>query len=279
MLTKLIDHAIHILRKNEPPEGYMLCFSGGKDSIVCYQLLILSGCKFSAHYNSTTFDQPEVLKYIKNLYPAVIWHYPTWKGKPTNFYKMIIIKGLPSRKIRWCCQIFKEGFGNGRLLIDGIRSKESYNRSKRTKYEYFFNQYYKTKNNKNPLDQAIIDKLYRLKKCKKIIHIIFDWSSSDVWDFIHLNDIEYCSLYDSGYSRIGCIGCPMSSNKSCINDFKRYPIIKANIIKSISIRRSIRNDYPQFINAEDIFNWWISKKTVIAYFAERDQLDIWNNII
>ncbi len=274
MLKDLIDIALSILREYEPPEGYYLANSGGKDSSVCHHLLILSGCSFTSHYSSTTIDPPDLGRFIKKVYPGTIWHYPKWKGKPTNFYKMIIEKGLPSRMIRWCCQILKEGGGSGRLLIDGVRSSESYNRSKRNKFEYFFNQYYKTKNKNTILDQSTIDTLYLKKKCKKIIHIIFEWTDKDVWDFIRLYELPYCCLYDQGYSRIGCIGCPMSSYKSTLRDFENYPIMKRNIINSIATRRLIRNDYPRFDSAEDIFNWWISKQTVIKWLSDKEQLTI-----
>jgi len=271
MLKILIDDAISILREYEPPEGYYLANSGGKDSTVCHHLLVLSGCKFSSHYSSTTIDPPDLGSFIKKVYPDTIWHYPKWHGKPTNYYQMIIKKGLPSRMIRWCCQILKETGGAGRLLIDGVRSSESYSRSKRNKFEYFFNQYYKTKNKKNILDQELIDKLYLSKKCKKIIHIIFEWTDKNVWDFIKLYNLPYCCLYDQGYLRIGCVGCPMSSYKNTLRDFERYPVMKRNIIKSIEIRRNIRHDYPRFDSAEDIFNWWISKQTVIKYLAAKQQ--------
>jgi len=57
-----------ILREYEPTEGYYLAFSGGKDSIVCYDLLLKSGCKFDAHYSVTTIDPPELMRYMKEHY-------------------------------------------------------------------------------------------------------------------------------------------------------------------------------------------------------------------
>lgn len=38
------------------PEGYYLCFSGGKDSQVIYELAKQAKVKFQAYYNVTTVD-------------------------------------------------------------------------------------------------------------------------------------------------------------------------------------------------------------------------------
>jgi phosphoadenosine phosphosulfate reductase len=48
-LARLFDDAMATLHTYEPPEGYYLAFSGGKDSIVAYDLLKRSGCKFDAY--------------------------------------------------------------------------------------------------------------------------------------------------------------------------------------------------------------------------------------
>ena len=61
----------------------------------------------------------------------------------------------------------------------------------------------------------------------------------DVWEF--LNDVvkvPHCSLYDEGWHRIGCIGCPMSSRKQKMIENERYPHVKRNWIKAI---KAIRN--------------------------------------
>lgn len=57
---------IERLRMFEPPEGYWLAFSGGKDSIVLKDLAIRSGVRFEAHYNITTVDPPPRLQNISN---------------------------------------------------------------------------------------------------------------------------------------------------------------------------------------------------------------------
>lgn len=64
-VDKVAD-AIKLLRENEPPEGYYLCFSGGKDSVVTYDLAVKAGVKFDAHHNITTVEPPELMRFIRD---------------------------------------------------------------------------------------------------------------------------------------------------------------------------------------------------------------------
>ena len=69
--TDKVAEAIQLLREHEPPEGYYLCFSGGKDSVVIYDLAVKAGVKFDAHHNVTTVEPPELMKFIRDHYPNV----------------------------------------------------------------------------------------------------------------------------------------------------------------------------------------------------------------
>ena len=60
-----VDVAINRLQTFEPPEGYYLAFSGGKDSQCIYHLAKMAGVKFDAHYSVTTVDPPELMKFVK----------------------------------------------------------------------------------------------------------------------------------------------------------------------------------------------------------------------
>ena len=66
-----IKRSIHAMQTFEvkalqmSPEGYYLCFSGGKDSQVIYALAKMAGVKFQAYYNITTVDQPELVHFIR----------------------------------------------------------------------------------------------------------------------------------------------------------------------------------------------------------------------
>ena len=83
--------AIERLQAFEPKDGtgYYCAFSGGKDSIVILDLLKRSGCKFDAHYNVTTVDPPELVRFIKT-FPEVQFNYPEmsmWKFMSRGGYR------------------------------------------------------------------------------------------------------------------------------------------------------------------------------------------------
>lgn len=109
-----VKEAVEILQTHEPAEGYFLCFSGGKDSLCCYWLCKLAGVKHETHYNYTTIDPPELVRYIKQ-FDDVIFDKPK-----TCYWDLIIKKGLPpTRLARYCCSELKEihGGAGSRLWV------------------------------------------------------------------------------------------------------------------------------------------------------------------
>lgn len=77
MLDDFEREAISFLREHEPPEGYFVGFSGGKDSIVTLQLVRMSGVKHTPYFTCTRIDPPEMYRFIKTNYPEITWLYPT----------------------------------------------------------------------------------------------------------------------------------------------------------------------------------------------------------
>ena len=70
------------------------------------------------------------------------------------------------------------------------------------------------------------------------------WTEGDVWEFLNkVMEVPHCSLYDEGWHRLGCIGCPMSSEKQKQIENIRYPHVKRNWIKSIKAIRSREVNY------------------------------------
>lgn len=206
----LIQEAVSRIKEHEPADGYKLMFSGGKDSIVCYWLCVLARVKFEAIYTNTTIDQHAVTANIKANYPDVIWQKPLYKGEPTNFFKLVELKGLPTRNVRWCCSYLKENATpKGSTLIMGIRRDES---AKRADRPYFYEY----------------DKRF-------ILNPILEWSTEDVWSFIRYNGFAYPEIYDQGHKRAGCILCPLSCRAARIRDYNEHPEIVRQIEKRLAV--------------------------------------------
>ena len=53
---------------------------------------------------------------------------------------------------------------------------------------------------------------------------IFHWLEWEVWEYIENNSLPYCSLYDEGFSRLGCVICPFicGKNQSQIERNRKY---------------------------------------------------------
>ena len=131
-LGQKIKASIERLKAFEPPEGYYLAFSGGKDSVVCKALLYMSGCKYDATYRITSVDPPELVQFIKTQHPDVKREYPRYSdGTVATMWNLIPRKLMPpTRIVRYCCQVLKEGGGDGRMCVTGVRKAESTNRQK-----------------------------------------------------------------------------------------------------------------------------------------------------
>ena len=179
------DEAIDFIRLHEPPEGYMVGDSGGKDSTVLRDLVLKSGVKARFFYSATGIDPPEIVKYIKKYHPETEFLKPT-----RSFYQEIQKRGFPTRFARWCCDHLKKDPTADVPLkkrLMGLRAEESSKRAKRPQIDVYKNG----------------DTIYKP---------IFFWLSWEIWDHIERYDLPYCSLYDEGFDRLGCVVCPFICN-------------------------------------------------------------------
>lgn len=225
--------AIGRLREYEPPEGYYLAFSGGKDSVTIKALADMAGVKYDAHYNITNVDPPELVQFIKREHPDVMRERPK-----ITMWRMIVKNGMPpTRMVRYCCKYLKETGGEGRLTVTGVRQQESFKRSKRQ------------------LREAGWD-----NKKKQYLNPIIDWSDADVWEFIHRYNVPYCFLYDEGWKRLGCIGCPMAGSKGQARGFARWPKYKEAYIRAFDrmVKGKCQDEFRvKWNSGQDVFDWWV----------------------
>jgi phosphoadenosine phosphosulfate reductase len=119
-----VQTAINRLQAFEPEEGYYLAFSGGKDSVCIKALADLAGVKYDAHYNATTVDPPELVRFIREHHTDVEIVKPDIPMR-----KLIVQKRIPpTRLVRYCCAHYKEKHGEDRVTLTGTRWAESSNR-------------------------------------------------------------------------------------------------------------------------------------------------------
>ena len=253
MLNEKIKYSIDLLKKHEAtalkmnPDGYYVAFSGGKDSQVIYELCKIAGVKFKVHFNCTTVDPKEVLRFIHTKYPDVIWHRPE-----KSMFKLIVEQGsLPLRHIKYCCRLIKEIHGINNIVITGIRKTESRYRKGRNEYDHICI---------NGQD-------------KLILLPILNWTDKDVWNFIRTQIVYYCELYDHGFTRIGCILCPNCSYKIKVKQLQIAPRFEYAYKKAI--RRCMqKGSYKNFSNEDEVFEAWIKGKSMKQYFADKLQYKI-----
>lgn len=308
-LETKVQKSLERLRLFCPEEGYYLAFSGGKDSVVCKALLDMSGCKYDATYRVTTVDPPELVRFIKNQHPDVKREVPryaesmkekTLAGKPITMWNLIPYHLMPPTRIaRYCCEYLKESGGDGRVTVTGVRWEESVNRKKNQGAVVIHGDFRDDKlegqqgffddedagfeinerhgslilTNDSEENRRLVEHCYRRRKT--LVNPIIEWTEAEVWEFIRAHGIPYCSLYDEGRKRLGCIGCPMGSIAGRLADFERWPQYKHHYMLAFermlerrrtrhaenparAVWRSKGEDHDE-ATAQDVWDWWLKQ--------------------
>lgn len=98
-------------------------------------------------------------------------------------------------------------------------------------------------------------------KGKKMLNPIIDWSEEDVWNFIRKYRAPYCELYDQGFCRLGCIGCPLASVKNREREFLRYLKYREAYIRTfdrmVQVRTASGKTTGDWRDGRSVFRWWM----------------------
>jgi phosphoadenosine phosphosulfate reductase len=265
-----IDKAIERMKIMEPIalniyNGFTVMVSGGKDSSVITDLAIQSGVKCKFEVSWTGIEYPETVYFLrkeKARVEALGYEFnfiiPRDKdGKQITMWKLIEKVGFPTRKMRFCCEKLKEVAGKNSFCILGVRWAESVRRKNN---RYIFEQSGRQimTNNDNEASRRITENCMR--KRKFMLNPIIEWSDDEVWEYIKERNLPYNPLYDMGYNRVGCIGCPMQSRKKQILELEKNPKWAAlykragqkYLEKSATKREGHKKDIDTY------FSWWLN---------------------
>lgn len=279
-LIEKVRTSIERLKAFEPDEGYFLAYSGGKDSDCIKMIADLAGVKYEAVHNLTTVDAPETVRYVKSQPDVRINQSRDRDGKPVTMWNLIVRKGTPPLRIsRYCCSELKEPNGAGRIVVTGVRWAESSRRKEQSDVVKIIGKPKATEklaeelginyrvtnlggivlNDDNDENRRMVEHCYRTRKT--MVNPIVDWTDEEVWEFLHHYGCRSNPLYECGFKRIGCIGCPMASRQQRLSEFDRYPAYRKAYIHAFDkMLEKRRTDGKEAVwnDGQEVFDWWIN---------------------
>ena len=157
----------------------------------------------------------------------------------TTMWQLIVKKGMPpTRMVRYCCDELKEGGGRGRIMVTGVRWAESTKRKNNRGLLELNNYTKKYVKLMNDNDEA--RRLFESCTMKSMhtLNPIIDWTQEEVWEYLHSRNIPYCKLYDEGFDRIGCIGCPLAGADQMSATLPTAPV-RSGLARTVSLQMRI----------------------------------------
>lgn len=287
----LLNRSLKLIKSFEKPalhrnpKGFIVGYSGGKDSDVLVHLFRRAGVKFSVVHNHTTLDFPETVYYVRRKF-----HEWELQGidcniymPNTNFWSLCLQKlMLPSRKVRFCCDNFKErDIPELRFALRsfGVRKAESIKRSvnrdsietrNRADYKDLKKYHFDNLEDVRQTGACYINNYFFLNP-------LADWGDDYLWDYIYSEKVEVNPKYADGYERIGCALCPLAKTCQRQREAKDYPKYTQRYIKLaddiIQRRKALKlsNKY-NFKTGQEYFDIWMNNEKL--YVSE--EYDLFN---
>ncbi len=216
-------------QKNKKIAGFVVAFSGGKDSQVTLDLVsrVIPHGNFKTVFTNTGMELPCTIDLMESTEEFYRKKFPDFKVEKAESKKSALEMwknyGPPSRMNRWCCSVLKtalfgrkmkellEETSQPRLVVfEGVRNDES---SKRAAY--------------NRIGEGV--KHVNLINCRPILK----WNTTEIYLYMYKNGVQINPAYTLGLTRVGCGVCPFASDWSEYVIRKRYPQIATDYISVV----------------------------------------------
>lgn len=109
-------------------------------------------------------------------------------------------------------------------------------------------------------DCTLISRMRNKKETN--VNPIYEWTDADVWEYARVYGVKMNPLYEQGFKRVGCIGCPLAGVKKQKNDFRRWPTyydayIRAfdAMVKAPDFKKRYKTE--SWDCGEDVMKWWL----------------------
>lgn len=249
----------------------VITYSGGKDSDVLLHLAEASGIPFEVLHSLTTADAPQTVYHVRDTFhkledkgiKCTVDKHVQPDGSRITMWNLIPRKLMPpTRVVRYCCAVLKEGGGKDRFIATGVRWDESAARKKnRGALEVITSKKDNSLilSNDNSEDRRLFESCQL--KGKRVVNPLVDWKTDDVLDYIESEHITMNPLYGCGFNRVGCIGCPMAGKAGREAEFAMFPKFKAAYIRAFDTMLITRiergmEEY-SWQSGVDVFHWWM----------------------
>ena len=276
----------------------VITYSGGKDSDVILHLAEASGIPFEVLHSLTTADAPQTVQHVRETFrrledkgiKCTLDKHVQPDGSRITMWNLIPRKMTPpTRKVRYCCAVLKEGGGKGRFIATGVRWDESSARKKnRGSLEVIASKKDNSLilSNDNREDRRLFETCQI--KGKRVVNPIIEWKTDDVLDYIKAEHIQMNPLYSCGFNRVGCVGCPMAGKAGREFEFAQFPKFKAAYIRAFGKmmeeleRRGNTYGGMRWNDGIDVFHWWmedgvLAGQEVLDGFEETQGGRAWND--
>lgn len=265
----------------------LICtYSGGKDSDVMLELFKRASVPFEVQHGLTTVDAPPTVRHIKSVFRSLEEDgiKATIHKPDISMWRLIQKKKIPPKRLtRYCCEVYKENITPHRFVATGVRWAESQRRKNRQEIE--------PKEKKQAEKLLLMNdndrKRSLIETCKikgdMIVNPIVDWPDSDIWDFYWSECPTHNTMYKNGYTRVGCVGCPMASPKLRWKEFSDFPKYKDAYIRAFDRMLDAIHaggKATRWKNGYDVFLWWMEDQNVegqisLEEFMQRKEPRLW----